>query len=196
MGVSKKQPGARKPGNEQFSNVGEVSAQKKQGNLNKLRNRNGNIFQGPANVSGVLPAECLRYNGGHVKPPADGFSFTVTIVTPNHTSGPDTTDPNDGTKTLVKRASGHGPNITVPKGVLNITVSKGVPTITVSKRVPNITVSKVVPNITVSKGVPKHYSIERVPNITVWKGVPNITISKGVQNITVSKGVPNITVSK
>ena len=70
----------------------------------------------PAKASGVLGVEYLTNNGGPVKPPADVFNFTVTVEIPNDTSGGDSTDPYGGIRTLVQRASVHGPNVTVSKG--------------------------------------------------------------------------------
>jgi len=58
----------------------------------------------------------LPNNGGHVKPPEDDFNFTVTVEIPNDTSGGDSTVLFGGIRSLVKRASGHGPNVTVSKG--------------------------------------------------------------------------------
>jgi len=58
----------------------------------------------------------LPNNGGPVKPSADVFNLTVTVEIPNDTSGGDSTGPYGEIRTLVKRASGHGPNVTVSKG--------------------------------------------------------------------------------
>jgi hypothetical protein len=68
----------------------------------------------------------LRNNGGPVKPAAAGFNFTVNVDIPNRTSGIASTDPNGGIRNVVKRASGHGPNITVPNGPLSNVVSVAV----------------------------------------------------------------------
>ena len=110
-GVSTAQRGAERPGNLQFCSTEEVFVQTEQGNLNN----NGNFSQTPANASGFLAGDCLRNNGGPVKPPADNFNFTVNVDIPNRTSGVASTDPNGGVRNLVKLASAHDVNITVSK---------------------------------------------------------------------------------
>jgi len=92
--------------------------QTEQGNLNN----NGNFSQTPANASGFLAGDCLRNNGGPVKPPADNFNFTVNVDIPNRTSGVASTDPNGGVRNLVKLASAHDVNITVSKWPLSSVV--------------------------------------------------------------------------
>jgi len=110
------------PGNLQLGGTEEVFVQTEQGNLNHIRICNGNFSQVPANASGFLAVDCLRNNDGPVKPPAGGFNFTVNVDIPNRTSGVASPDPNGGIRNLVKRASGHGPNITVSKGPLSSVV--------------------------------------------------------------------------
>ena len=89
------------PGNLQFCNTEELFVQTEQGNLNNIRICNGNISQVPANASGFLAVDCLRNNGGPVKPAAGGFNFTVNVDIPNRTSGVASTDPNGGIRILV-----------------------------------------------------------------------------------------------
>jgi hypothetical protein len=115
-GASTAQPGAKKPEDLQNSNPEEVFVENEKENLNNISNCKEKVFQGPENASGVLPVECLLNNVVPLKLPTAGFDFTVTVETANHTSGGDGTDPNGGIKTVVKRASGHGPNGTVSKG--------------------------------------------------------------------------------
>ena len=104
-GVSTAQPGTERPGNLQVGSTEEVFVQTEQANLNNTRICNGNDSQVPANDSGFLAVDCLRNNGGSVKPPADDFNFTVNVDMPNRTSGLANTDPNGGIRKLVKRAS-------------------------------------------------------------------------------------------
>jgi len=88
-----------------------------------IRISNGNLSQVPANASGVLAVECLPNNGGLAMPQADDFYFTVSVEIPNDTLGGDSTDPYGEIRTLVKRASGHGPNSTVSNGpIYNLVV--------------------------------------------------------------------------
>jgi len=115
-GASTAQAADERPGNLQFTNADDVSAQAKQGHLNNIRISNGNVSQVPAKASGVLGVEYLTNNGGPVKPPADVFNFTVSVEIPNDTSGVYSKDPYGGIRSLIKRASGHGPNVTVSKG--------------------------------------------------------------------------------
>ena len=115
-GVSTAQPGTERPGKLQLGNTEEVFVQTEQGNLNNITFCNGNVSQVPANASGFLAVDCLRNNGGPVKPPADDFNFTVNVDITNSTSHVASTDPNGGIRNLVKRASGHGPNITISNG--------------------------------------------------------------------------------
>ena len=50
----------------------------------------------------------------------------LTLTYKNLTSGVASTDPNGGIRNVVKRASGHGPNITVSNGQLSNVVSVAV----------------------------------------------------------------------
>jgi hypothetical protein len=112
-GVTTAQPGAKKPGNLQFSNHEEVSVQKKQGNLNNIRICNERFYQVLANVSGVLAVECLQNNGGHNRTPAGGLNFNNTVEITKHTSGRDSTDTNGEVTTFVEVSNSNVPNITI-----------------------------------------------------------------------------------
>jgi hypothetical protein len=111
-GVSTAQPGAKRPGNLQFSNHEEVSVRKRQGNLNNIRICNGRVYQVLANVSGVLAVECLQNNSGHNRPPAGGLNFTITVGIPKHTSGRDSRDTNGGITSLVEVSNSNAANVT------------------------------------------------------------------------------------
>jgi len=100
--------------------------QTEQGNLYNTRIWNGNFSQVAANAIGFVAVDCLRNNGVPVKPPAIDFNFTVNVDIPNRKSGVASPDPNGGIRNLVKRASGHGPNITVSKGPISSVVSVAV----------------------------------------------------------------------
>jgi hypothetical protein len=95
-GVSTAQPGAERPGNLQFSNHEVVSVRKRQGNLNNVRICNGRFSQLLANVSGVLAVRCLENNSGHIRPPAGGHNFNISVEITKHISSRDSTDTNGG----------------------------------------------------------------------------------------------------
>ena len=96
--------------------------QTEQGYLYNIRICNGNFSQVAAIAIGFVAVDCLRNNGGPVKPPAIEFNFTVDVDIPNRKSGVASPDPNRGIRNLVKRANGHNPNITVSKGPISSVV--------------------------------------------------------------------------
>jgi hypothetical protein len=115
-GASTAQPGFEIPGNLQFSNFEEVFVQKKQGNLNNIRTCKRRVDHILANVSGVLAADCLPNNGGHVRPPVGSLNFNISFDIPKQKSVGDTTDQNGGITTLVEEWGGRDPNVTVTPG--------------------------------------------------------------------------------
>jgi hypothetical protein len=116
LGVSTAKPGAKRSGNLQFSNLEVVSVQNRQGNFNNISICNGRVSQVLANVSGLLAVQCLENNGGHIRPPAGGLSFNITVEIPKHISSRDSIDPNGGITALLEVWSGHDPNFTVLSG--------------------------------------------------------------------------------
>ena len=117
LGASTAQPGVKRPGNLQFSDLEEISVQKRHGNLNNIRICNGKVQQILAKKNGVLAVECLSNNGGHVKPPVGSLSFNINVEIPIHKSGGDIRDPNIGITTLVELyGGGDAPNVTVTLG--------------------------------------------------------------------------------
>ena len=64
-------------------------------------------------MSGVPAVECLKNNGGYIRPPAGGLNFNNTVEIPKHTSGRDSTDTNGGITTFVEVSNDRGPKLTV-----------------------------------------------------------------------------------
>ena len=64
-------------------------------------------------MSGVPAVECLKNNGGHIRPPAGGLNFTITVEIPKYTSGRDSRDTNGGITSLVEVSNDCGPNLRV-----------------------------------------------------------------------------------
>jgi len=114
------QLGAKKPEKLQFSTAEEVSIEKKNGNFNNVRICNGKIPQVLAEVDGVLVVMCPRNNGGHVKPQAGIFNYTLTVEIPR--SGHDRRNPNGVITTLVEIESGHDPDVRVENSPSHILV--------------------------------------------------------------------------
>ena len=101
--ASTAQHDARRPSTLRFSTAEEVLILKKQGNHNNVRICNGKEAQILAEVDGVLVVQCARNNGGNVRPPADGFNYTIIVEIPRSSS-----DLNDGIRTLVEIQSVRG----------------------------------------------------------------------------------------
>jgi len=115
-GASTAQPGVKRPGNLQFSDLEEISVRKRHGNLNNIRICNGKVQQILANKKGVLAVECRSNNGGHVRPPAGSLIFNINVEIPNLTSQGVSTNRNGGIERLVEIYDGRDPNITVTEG--------------------------------------------------------------------------------
>ena len=106
-GASTAQPGVKRPGNLQFSDLEAVSVRRRHGNLNNTRICNGKVQQVLANVNGVLAVECRSNNDGHVRPVVI-LSFNTSVEIPNYISGG-----NGGISTLVEIYEGRDPSVSV-----------------------------------------------------------------------------------
>jgi len=116
-GASTAQPGVKRPGNLQFSDLEEVSVRKRNGNFNNIRICNGKVQQVLAKKNGVLAVACRSNNGGHVKPPVGSLNFNINVEIPKHKSGGDIRDPNIEITTLVELYGGRdAPNVSVTLG--------------------------------------------------------------------------------
>jgi len=118
-GASTAQPGVKRPGNLQFSDLEAVSVRSRHGNLNNIRICNGKLQQVLANVNGVLAVECRSNNGGHVRPPAGSLNFNINVEIPKYASGRDSTNRNGGITTLLEIHGGQDTNVTVATGEVN-----------------------------------------------------------------------------
>jgi len=118
-GASTVQPGVKRPGNLQFSDLEAVSVRNRHGNLNNIRICNGKVQQVLENVNGVLAVECRSNNGGHVRPPVGSLNFNINVEIPKYASGRDSTNRNGGITTLVEIHGGQDTKVTVTTGEVN-----------------------------------------------------------------------------